>query len=261
MRNFIKEKIRTSKVSRYPFPYLVIKNFIPKKDLNSLKKKFPDFDDLDFNDVLIPSKSCTKKSILPQSKLYKILLKTKPFNRLNKSLRSLEPQIKKKFSKYINIYVDKKYQKEKLKFHMAIASMRKGYIKSPHTDRRDHLIHCLFYIQSEANKGGDLNLLELKKKQKIYDVFPDKNILRKYRKFSIKSNFCILTLNLPWAYQSVSRYFGFKDRKFIYAVYDFKTKKPGTYIKNRKNGFNLNDFWKDKVRVKSSSRKKIFLSE
>ena len=41
---------------------------------------------------------------------------------------------------------------------MVIALMKKGYIKSPHADRRDHLIHCLFYVEVDRNKGGDLKL-------------------------------------------------------------------------------------------------------
>ena len=44
-------------------------------------------------------------------------------------------------------------------------------------------------------------------------------------------------------------------------VYDFPIKKSGSMTKNRKKGFNENDFWKEKVSVKSNKRKKVFLTE
>ena len=44
-------------------------------------------------------------------------------------------------------------------------------------------------------------------------------------------------------------------------VYDFPIKNSGAITKNRKEGFNANNFWKQKVSVKSNKRKKVFLSE
>ena len=57
---------------------------------------------------------------------------------------------------------------------MSLSLMRRGYIKSTHRDRRDHLIHALFYIISESTKGGDIQIIKLKKKQiktKLKDLF------------------------------------------------------------------------------------------
>ena len=44
-------------------------------------------------------------------------------------------------------------------------------------------------------------------------------------------------------------------------VYDFPIKKSGSKAENRKKGFNENNFWKQKVAVKSLKRKKVFLTE
>ena len=44
-------------------------------------------------------------------------------------------------------------------------------------------------------------------------------------------------------------------------VYDFPIKKSGSIIKNRKKGFNNNDYWVNKVSVKSNRRKNFFLTE
>ena len=44
-------------------------------------------------------------------------------------------------------------------------------------------------------------------------------------------------------------------------VYDFPIKKQGSKTINRKKGFNQNDFWNFKVKVKSEKRRKIFLTE
>jgi hypothetical protein len=44
-------------------------------------------------------------------------------------------------------------------------------------------------------------------------------------------------------------------------VYDFPVKKSGSKIKNRIKGFNQNEFWNYKVKVKSKKRKKVFLTE
>ena len=59
----------------------------------------------------------------------------------------------------------------------------------------------------------------------------------------------------------MSPYHGKEDRKYFYMVYDFPIKKSGSKIVNRKKGFNENDFWKYKVKVKSENRKKVFLTE
>ena len=44
--------------------------------------------------------------------------------------------------------------------------MRKGYLKSAHLDRRDHLLHILFYPSSDSSKGGDIQIMKLKKIKK-----------------------------------------------------------------------------------------------
>ena len=51
--------------------------------------------------------------------------------------------------------------------------MRKGYLKSAHLDRRDHLLHILFYPSSDSSKGGDIQIMKLKKnpKNKINLIF------------------------------------------------------------------------------------------
>ena len=43
--------------------------------------------------------------------------------------------------------------------------MTKGYKKSPHIDRRDHLIHMIFYSESDASKGGEIIINKVKKKR------------------------------------------------------------------------------------------------
>ena len=97
--------------------------------------------------------------------------------------------------------------------------------------------------------------------QKVYDVFPPKESFKVFKKYKIKKNFCIFTLNVPWSYHSTTMYRGKLDRKYFYAVYDFKIKNSGAKLKNRVKGFNLNNFWKDQVKTKSLRRKKIFLSK
>ena len=37
--------------------------------------------------------------------------------------------------------VSKKFQNSKLSHHSTYSVMRKGYVKSAHIDRRDHLLH------------------------------------------------------------------------------------------------------------------------
>ena len=44
-------------------------------------------------------------------------------------------------------------------------------------------------------------------------------------------------------------------------VYDFPIVKSGSKYKNRKAGFNQNQFWKNEVIIKSLKRKKTFLTE
>ncbi len=261
MLKTVKKKILKAKINNNPFPHMVLDNLIPIKDLRSLIKFSPNFFESDNKNVLFQSSSQSKKTIMPNSKVYKELLKKNSFKKLNNTFKSIEPLIRKKFHPYILKYVNKKFHNSKLKYHMSLSLMRKGYLKSVHTDRRDHLIHSLFYIVSESTKGGDMQLFKLKKKQKVYDVFPEKNLTKVTKSFKIKKNFCIFTLNVPWAYHGVTKYNGKSDRKYFYAVYDFKIKNSGEKLKNRKKGFNMNIFWKNKINIKSLKRKKIFLTE
>ena len=105
---------------------------------------------------------------------------------------------------------------------------------------------CFFLISIIGVSHGALDHVKGSQLMKIYKV---------------KNNFCLFTLNVPWSYHAVSKYNGKNDRKFFYSVYDFPTTSTGKKLKNRKKGNNQNQYWKSKVSVKSSSRKKKFFSE
>ena len=263
MLNYAKKKINQSKLNVNPFPYFVVNNLIPKKELEKIRKILPSFNDIKEKDVYFQSVSQTKKTLLPSSSRYKKLNKNTNFKKLNSVFKSLKPQIVSKFKKSINRYVEKKYQNSKLSHHSTYSVMRKGYIKSAHIDRRDHLLHVLFYLSSDDAKGGEIQIMQLKNKDKnnFYDIFPSKKDLKLFKSYKVKNNFCLFTLNVPWSYHAVSKYIGMKDRKFIYVVYDFPSNSTGKKLKNRKKGNNQNEFWKSKVSVMSSKRKKNFFSE
>ena len=102
------------------------------------------------------SKSKSKKTILPSSDTYKKLSKNKFFRMLNIYFENLKPVITKKFDKQIKIHVNKQYHQSKLKYHSSFSVMKKGYKKSSHLDRRDHLIHMIYYSDSDSSKGGEI---------------------------------------------------------------------------------------------------------
>ena len=81
-----------------------------------------------------------QKTLLPSSMATK-LNKNSNFKNLNKVFMKLKPQILKKFEGSIKKYY-KKFQKSRLSYHSTYSVMRKGYLKSAHLDRRDHL--CIF---------------------------------------------------------------------------------------------------------------------
>ena len=262
MFNLVKQKILKTKVQENPFPFLFIKDLISKNDWNNLNKILPNYDSIkNDEDALYQSSSWTKISVLPKSKTYIKLNKNIEFKKINSLFKKLTPVIVKKFEKHINSYVKKKNSFNLLKYHSAYAVMKNGYIKSPHIDRRDHLIHMIFYPSSDPLKGGEICLHEIKDKKKIFDVFPSKNSLKIKKKFKVYNNSCIIILNVPWAYHSVSIYKSLVDRKYLYMVYDFPIFKSGSIPKNRKKGFNENNFWKNNVKVKSLQRKKTFFTE
>lgn len=263
MNNFkyVKSKIANSNLKIKPFPYFTIKNLLPYKELNKLNKILPSFNEIEDQDIYHQVKSDTKKVLLPNSKIYKKLIKKPSFKKLNSLFEKLKPFILKKFDEPIKNFVNKKYQKSHLTFHSVFSLMRKGYYLKPHIDRREHLITILFYPSSQVLKGGDIKLMQLKKnpnKIKNFDVFPATDNLKLGKSFKIKNNFCLFTLNVPWSYHSVSKYNGKKDRKYFYFVYDFPTKDVGAKLKNRKKGNNQNTFWKSKVSVFSQKRRKEF---
>ena len=257
----LKKKIQKSKVSSAPFPYLAMDNFLPKKNLKSLNKILPSYGELQGEGLLFQSSSQTKKSIFPSSKQFKKLNKKKSFKELNLIFKRLQPILVKKFAKYIDNHTTVNSKKVKLNYHFSYSVMRKGYLKSSHIDRRDHLIHGILYPYSDHHNGGDILINELKKKKNNFDVFPKKKDMRINKNFKVRNNFCIFILNVPWSYHSVSKYTSSKDRKYFYVAYDFKIPKKGSITKNRKKGYNANLFWKNSVEIKSKSRKRIFLSE
>ena len=261
MYKSVNKKIIDAKLNIEPFPYFVVKNMIPKNKLEELNKILPDFNDVNAEDALTQGKLKTKKTILPDNKIYKKMSQTKIFNEINTTLKKIQPSLIKKFQKQIQTNIIKKYQKAKLDYHLAFSVMKKSYIKNPHLDRRDHMIHALFYPSTKSNSGGDLIINKLKNKKKVYDIFPPSKDLKKHKKYKVEKNFCIFILNVPWSYHSVDKYKGSKERKYLYFVYDFKIKNSGAKTSNRKKGFNKNKFWNDFVKVKSKKRRKIFLTE
>ncbi len=262
MFNQIKNKIFLSKVNLKPFPYIFIRDIFDKDYVKKLNDSLPSYENLMRNEVMFQSRSQSKKTILPSSPTYKKLSKIKEFREINKSFKKLKIQIISKFSEQINQYVKKKINPEKLKYHSSYSVMVGGYKKSPHLDRRDHLIHMIYYADSNPEKGGEIILNKTSKnKTNNFDIFPHKASLKVFKKYKVSKNCLLIILNVPWAYHSVSIYRGKKDRKYFYMVYDFPIKKSGSIEKNRKKGFNANDYWMQKVSVKSKRRKKIFLTE
>ena len=261
MLNTAKNKIHKTKIESDPFPYLFIRNLISKKDLNKLNKALPNYNSIINKEVLYQSSSKSKKTILPNSKNYKVLNKNKEFKKINSIFQKLKPIIVKKFNKHINQHVKKKVFSSSLKYHSSYSVMKSGYKKSPHLDRRDHLIHMIFYPSSDPFKGGDICVHKLKKHKKNYDVFPEKKNLIIKKKYKVFNNSCIIILNVPWAYHSVTTYKSKKDRKYFYMVYDFPISNSGSKYKNRKAGFNQNQFWKNEVTIESTKRKRNFLTE
>ncbi len=261
MLKYSLNQIKKSKLYLNPFPYFVVKNLIPKKNLRKLNSILPSFEDITEKKIYFQSTSGTKKTLLPKSSRYKKLEKNKNFKDLNKLFGDLKPHIIKKFDSSIKKYVKKKFHQSKFSQHSTFSVMKKGYIKSAHLDRRDHLIHVLYYSNSQSNKGGDIKILKLKKHKKVYDIFPSKDDLVSHKKYKIDNNFCLFTLNVPWSYHSVTKYKGEKDRKYFYIVYDFPSNQGGVKLKNRKKGNNQNNFWNSKVKIASSKRKSKFFSE
>ena len=256
----ILEQINKSKLRTLPFPHFIINNLIPKKKLLLLNKVLPNFDEINDEKIYFQSKSKTKKTLLPSSKQYRKLRNNKYFCDLNSIFKKIKPAVIKKFESAININVKKQYQKAKLKYHSTYNVMNSGYKKSAHLDRRDHLVHMLYYPKTEYQKGGNIQIFSLKNKKKIFDIFPAYKNLKVINTYKVKNNFCLFTLNVPWSYHGVTKYYG-KNRKYFYAVYDFVSRSNGTKLKNRLKGNNENNFWNDKVHILSKSRKQNFFTE
>ena len=171
---------------------------------------------------------------MPDSIIFKKLQRKKIFKEVNKTFEKIKPHIIKKFKTQIKKNVNRNFVNSKIKYHMNFALMKKGYLKSAHLDRRDHLISAIYYPTSVKNKGGELQLCKIKNKQKVFDVFPSKKSLKIVKNFKIEQNFCVAFLNVPWAYHAVNKYNGETDRKYNYIDYDFDVKNSGGISKNRK---------------------------
>jgi hypothetical protein len=262
MFNQLRNKILKSQIKLQPFPYIFIKDVFDEDYVSKLNSFLPSYRELVGSGVMFQSESKSKKTILPSSPQYKKLYKNKEFKNLNKNFEKLKEQIIFKFNDQINKYIKKKIDSKKLKYHSSYSVMVNGYKKSAHLDRRDHLIHMIYYSDSNSTKGGEIILNKISgNKNNEFDIFPPKNLVKVYKKYKVTKNCLIIILNVPWAYHSVNFYKGKKDRKYFYMVYDFPIKKSGSIIKNRKKGFNDNGYWVNKVSVKSNKRKNSFLTE
>ncbi len=261
MIEHIKKKIIYSRIELKPFPHIIIKNLLPKSTVDKLNKVLPEYSDVGKENVLFQSSSETKKTIMPDSKIFKKLLKKKIFKEVNNNFSKIKPVILKKFKKEILDNVNPKFLQSKIRYNINLGLMRKGYLKSAHLDRRDHLISGIYYPITKINKGGNLQLCSLTKKMRTFDVFPSKKNLKIIRNYSITKNSCVFFLNVPWAYHAVSKYNGNTDRKYFYIDYDFVQKNSSALTKNRKKGHNQNLFWKTPVKIKSLSRKNSFFTE
>ena len=71
--------------------------------------------------------------------------------------------------------------------------MRKGYIKSAHIDRQNHLLHVLFYLSSDDAKGGEIKIMKLKEKLKIiFMIFFLQKDLKLFKSYKVKNNFLFI---------------------------------------------------------------------
>ena len=91
MLEYAKNKIKKSKLNIEPFPYFVVKDLIPKKDLDKINRILPSFSEIIEKDIYFQSASQTKKTLLPSSSRYKILNKNKNFKKINSIFRNLYP--------------------------------------------------------------------------------------------------------------------------------------------------------------------------
>lgn len=257
----IKKKINDAKLIVDPFPHFVIKNFLPLSKLSKLNQILPNYSDISDDNVIFQSSSKTKKTVMPDSKIFKKLIEIQIFNEVNSNLKKIKKTVIKKFNKEITENVNRKFINSKIKYNMNFAMMKKGYLKSAHLDRRDHLISGIYYPTSKKGQGGNLQMYKTKKNKQSFDVFPSKKDLKITKNYNIKENFCVFFLNVPWAYHGVSEYNGKTDRKYFYIDYDFKSKVSSSKSRNRAKGFNQNPYWKRSVSVKNIERRQKFFSE
>ena len=254
-------KIKNSQLKLKPFPHIIIKDFIPKKLFLEFTASLPNYHDLNGENIFTQSKSGTKKSIFYESNFFKkIDSKNKHFKEVILIFKKIEKIINEKFSKEFNKYIKKKYISSKTKFSCSVSSCINNYKKSVHLDRREHKITLLYYPQIQKNYGGNLCLWSTKKKE-IYDVFPPRKNINISKRILPSPNSCVITLNTPDSYHSVTKFTGNKERKYLYAVYDFPTFDDNYKLKERKKGNNQNNFWKLPVKVFSRERMLNFINE
>jgi len=259
--NHVIKKIKKSKLYTYPFPHILIKNFLPIKLFNEFSKLLPSYYELEEKNVFTQSMSGTKKGVFYESSFFKkIYSKNKNFRSVIKIFKEIENETNNKFKKEIKKNVEEKYSNLKTTFSCSISSSVKGYLKSPHIDRREHKFNFLYYSNIQKKRGGEVCLWH-SKKNKIYDVFPSKKKVKKIKKIAAIPNSCLIMLNTPFAYHSVNKYTGSKERKYFYAVYDFPAHTNNYKLKERKKGNNDNSYWINQVKVFSKKRRQNFISE
>ena len=233
-----------------PFPLLIIDNFITNKLCLKLKESIlinEKYDDLVMNG---------RKRINKGSKNFKIFIKKNKeikkiydnlnnisfYNKINKFLDVhfnndhwlMSNKISKFSKKNYGLQKGKKFTKNfnrikiknTLNLDIDFSSSQNGYFREAHRDRETRVINFLLYLNTIKKKdGGELEIFNYKKKQKLYPRFPvKKDIIKKLSLKPIASRF-IFFRSTPNSYHGVSKFKSIKNKRvFLYGSYSLNNK-------------------------------------
>jgi len=234
-------KVKRATIEEDPFPYLMIDNFFPEEMMESLLKTFPD--DTFFYDAKISSQN--RKIIereIDTNKFRDIFLNP-CWNQLNEVINA--PKFKKTL---LNVFYKQLVKNgaeldpnDEITTQFDVTRATKGYARGTHLDRRNHLVNCFFYFNSNEEyqgEGGDLLLQRAKNILEVPDKFPDPSEVETVKVIPTAKNRFISFCATSSSYHAVTRITKAKGyRKFIYIAINNSSKEdvwPPTQVVSEK---------------------------
>ena len=234
-------KINNSKqVFDYPFPYLIIENFLTKPEQEKTVNEILEVQKNEVVNKVMGGRYQYKPDFFKDGSNSKKIFNffncietyNEIFNQLiNKNSNYSNFTLKKNFNSIIKNYGKKEkflskifpfLFKKSFFLHLDFSIAKKNYCREPHHDKNTRIINFLLYLNSlDRESGGSLEIYKYKESKPDFSQFPEINKLEIHNKISPRGGKLIVFLSSPDSVHGVEKFLPISDEKryFLYGSY------------------------------------------